>query len=40
MREIGEQWVEEMIAEQGMTQKELSENVHALDDTLAKAGKY
>lgn len=38
MHKLGEQWIEYMIAEQGMTQKELSENVHALDDALAKAG--
>lgn len=33
-----EQQVDEMIAEQGMTQQELSENVHALDKALSKAG--
>lgn len=33
-----EQQVDEMIAEQGMTQQELSENVQALDDAVAKAG--
>ena len=30
--------VDEMLSEQGMTQKELSENVQALDDAVAKAG--
>lgn len=33
-----EQQVDEMIAEQGMTQQELSENVQALDEALSKAG--
>ena len=33
-----EKQVDEMIAEQGMTQKEISENVQALDDAVAKAG--
>lgn len=33
-----EQQVDEMIAEQGMTQQELSENVQALDKALSKAG--
>ena len=33
-----EQQVDEMIAEQGMTQQELSENVQALDKDVAKAG--
>ena len=33
-----EQDVDEMLSEQGMTQKELSENVQALDDALSKAG--
>jgi len=32
-----DQQVDEMIAEQGMTQQELSENVQALDEILAKA---
>ena len=30
--------VDEMLSEQGMTQKELSENVKALDEALSKAG--
>lgn len=33
-----EQQVDEMIAEQGITQQELSENVKALDEALSKAG--
>ena len=33
-----EQKVDEMIAEQGMTQQELSDNVQALDKALSKAG--
>ena len=34
-----DQQVDEMLSEQGMTQQELSENVQALDDAVAKAGK-
>ena len=37
-KDEAEQQVDEMIAEQGMTQQELSENVHALDEALSKAG--
>lgn len=33
-----EQQVDEMLAEQGTTQKEIGENVKALDETLSKAG--
>lgn len=35
---VTEQQVDEMLSEQGMTQQELSENVQALDKTVAKAG--
>lgn len=37
-KQEAEQQVDEMIAEQGMTQKELSENVQALADAVTKAG--
>lgn len=37
-KKVKKQEVDEMIAEQGMTQKELSNNVEALADAVAKAG--
>lgn len=39
-KKVRKQEVDEMIAEQGMTQQELSENVQALDKAVAKAGEH
>ena len=36
-KKVRKQEADEMLSEQGMTQKELSENVNALDDAMAKA---
>jgi predicted transcriptional regulator len=37
-KNVRKQEADEMLSEQGMTQKELSENVQALDEALSKAG--
>ena len=37
-KKVRKQEADEMLSEQGMTQKELSENVNALDDAMANAG--
>jgi transposase len=38
-KKVRKQEVDEILSDQGMTQQQLSENVKALDETLAKSGK-